>query len=58
MNRDGAISEKDEDKNIFYIVRFIYVTYTLQKDMESDGNTLASGDLVWNGIYTSTRQPK
>ena len=46
MNRDGAISEKDEDKNIFYIVRFIYVTYTLQKDMESDGNTLASGDLV------------
>ena len=30
------------------------VPYTLQEDVESDGNQLASGDLVCNEIYTST----
>ena len=38
----------------FYIAWFAPVLYTLQEDVESDGNQLSSGELVCNDIYKST----
>ena len=51
MNEYVAIAANDESENIFYIVIFKYVPYTLQEYMESDGNQLAYGDPVCNSIY-------
>ena len=53
MNAYGDITANGEAKNNFYIVYFTSVTYTLQEDMESNGSLFASGDLVFNAIYTS-----
>ena len=53
VNGYGDIADNYEAENNFYIVRFTYVPYALQEDVESDGNQLASGDLVCNVIYTS-----
>ena len=47
----GAITSNDEYSNNVYIVRFKYVPYTPQEDVESDGNQLVSGDPVFNAIY-------
>ena len=58
MNGCGAIPPNDEAKNNFYIVHFTPVTYTLQEYVESNGNELASGYLVWNSIYTCPGQHK
>ena len=52
VNGNGAISANDEAENKFYIVWFTSAPYTLQEYVESDGNQLASGDLVCNTIYT------
>ena len=49
-NGYGAIADNGEAANNFYFVCFIYVPYTLQEYVESDGNQLASGDLVYNAI--------
>ena len=51
VNGYGAISPNDEVANNFYIVHFIFFPYTIQEDVESDGNKLSSGDLVCNVIY-------
>ena len=51
VNGNGAIYANDEAANILYIVRFTSLPYTIQEYMESDGNKLASGDLVCNTIY-------
>ena len=53
MNGYVAIAANDEAANNFDISRFTSVPYTLQENLESDGNQLASGDLVCNVIYTS-----
>ena len=58
MNGCGAISANNEAANMFFIVCFTSVPYTLQEDVESYGNKLASGDLVCNVIYTSPRRYK
>ena len=58
MNGCGDISSNDEAAKTNCIVLFTYVLYTLQKDINSDGNQLASGELFCNSIYTSPRQPK
>ena len=58
MDGCGDIATNDEAIYNFYIVCFEYVPYTLQEDMESDGNKLSYGDLVCNNIYTSTVWPK
>ena len=52
MNGYGDISANDKAANIFYIIHFTSVPYTLQEDVESDGNQLESGGLVFNAIYT------
>ena len=57
-NEYGAISSNDQAANTFYIVRFTYVPYTFQEDVESDVNKLASGDLVFNEIFKSPGQHK
>ena len=41
MNEYGAISDKGEAID-FYVVKFKSFLYTLQEDMEPDGNNLAS----------------
>ena len=46
LNGYGTISINDRPANIFYIVFFLSFPYTLQEDVKSDGNRLASGDLV------------
>ena len=51
VNGYGPIATNDETENNLYIVRFTYVPYIIQEDVETDGNQLASGDLVWNEIY-------
>ena len=51
MNGYGAISANDEAANNFYIFSFASVLYTIQEDMELDGNQLAPGELVCNAIY-------
>ena len=48
----GAIAANDEAANNFYIVLFTPIPYTLQEDLESDGNKLAFDYLVCNSIYT------
>ena len=48
----------DEATNVFNIIQFTSVPYTLQKYVESDSNKLASGELVCNAIYTSSGWPK
>ena len=58
VNGYGAISVNDEAANIFYVVCFASVPYTLQKDVESDGNKLAYDDLVCDAIYTSPSRNK
>ena len=58
MNRHGAIADNDETINNFNISHFTPVPYTLQEDVDSDGNQLAYGDLVYDSIYTSPIQPK
>ena len=50
----GAISENYETVNDFNIVIFKYVPYTIQEDVEPDGNKLAYSDLFCNTIYTYT----
>ena len=45
-------------QTFFYIVCFTPVPQTLQEDVESDGDQLASEGLVFNYIYTSLGQPK
>ena len=57
-NGYGAIYANDEAANILYIVRFTSLPYTIQEYMESDGNKLASGDLVCNTIYKYTEWHK
>ena len=57
MNGNGSIADNDEGA-LFYIVRFKSVTYTHQEDVESDVNKLASGELVYNAIYTSPGRQK
>ena len=54
VNGYGAISANDESANKIFIVCFISVPYTLQEDVESYGNQLASENLVFNAIDTST----
>ena len=51
MNGYVAIAANDEAANNFDISRFTSVPYTLQEDLESDGNQLASGEIVCNKIY-------
>ena len=46
VNWYDAIATNDETENNLYIVRFTYVPYIIQEDVETDGNQLASGDLV------------
>ena len=53
VNWYGNIYANDEAESNFYIVCFISVPYTIQEDVESYGNQLASGHLVCNKIYTS-----
>ena len=48
----GDVYANYEAANSFYIVLFKYVPCTLQEYMESYVNPLASGDLVFNAIYT------
>ena len=54
-NGYGAIAVNNLPANIFYIFCF---TYTLQEDVKSYGNKVASGDPVCNAIYTSHGQHK
>ena len=49
-NGYSAISFNDEAANNFYIVQFTSIPYTLQDDVEWDGNKLSSGDLFLNAI--------
>ena len=58
MNGYGDIAANYEAENIIYTVCFTYVPYMLQEDVESYGNQLAYGDLVWNAIYISPGQHK
>ena len=58
VNRYVAIVKNYEAENIFYIVSFTYVPYTLQDDVKPDGNKLTSGDLVFNAIYKSPGRHK
>ena len=58
VNGHGAISVNYEAANKLYTVFFIYVPYTLQEDVESDGNQLASGELFCSAIYTSPERHK
>ena len=51
MNGYGYKSANDETENTLYIVCFTPVPYTLQEDMESDGNQFSYGDLIVNAIY-------
>ena len=43
---------------IVFVVSFTSVPYTLEEDVESDGNQLAYNDPVFNSIYTSHRRHK
>ena len=56
MNWHSAISAKDEGEKNFYIVFLKYFLYTLQEYVESNGNKLASNELICNAIYTYTGQ--
>ena len=58
VNDYDDIDSNDEDVNVFCIVCFTYVPYTLQEDVESYGNKLSYGKPVFNAIYTSPVRPK
>ena len=58
MNWHSAISAKDEGENNFYIVLLKYFLYTLQEYVESNGNKLASNELICNAIYTYKGQTR
>ena len=58
VNGYGAIAHNDETENNVYIVLFKSVPGTLQEDVESARNKLASDELVCNSIYTSPVQHK
>ena len=58
INGYGAIADNNKSENIFYIVCFTAVPYTTPKYVESYGNQLESGGLIWNAIYTSPGQQK
>ena len=51
VNVYGAIDAIDEAVNNFYIFFFTSLPHTLQEDVESYGNQLASSGLVCNAIY-------
>ena len=53
----GAISDNNKYAYIFYIVKFMAITYTHQKDIELDGNQITSSDTICNEIYTYTGRP-
>ena len=53
-----AISDNGEAAKIFYSVFFTSIPYTLQEDVESDGNHLSSGDFMCNTSYTYHGFPK
>ena len=46
MNGYGDISANDEAANNLYICCFTFLPYTIQEDVESNGNKLTSGELV------------
>ena len=54
MNGYSAIFANNKDANNFCIIWFTPVIYTLQEDVESDGNALGSSDPVCNSVYRST----
>ena len=58
VNGNGAIYANDEAANNFYIVRFTDVPYTMQEDVESYGNQLASSGFFCNSIHTSPGRNK
>ena len=49
----GAIYANYKGANNFYIFRFTYSPFTLQKDVKSDVNQMVSSALVCNAIFTS-----
>ena len=53
VNGYGAIDANVEAEKNPYIDWFTYFPYTLQEDLESDGNESSSNDLVWNPIHKS-----
>ena len=58
MNGYRDIAANVEDLNNVYIIFLTSAPYKLPKDVESDWNPLAYGDLFCNAIYTSSRGHK
>ena len=53
VNRYVTKDTNNEAAITFFLVCYTYVPYKLQEYVESDGNLLASDDLVFNSIYIS-----
>ena len=46
-----AIDSDDSECHVYYIIRFSSTPYTLQEDLNIDGQLISSGEMVFEGTY-------